>query len=69
VSPARLAALGRQAGDTLLTSAFLARSDSLRILALLTADQPLDPVATAARTVRLHDWLARLAPMPLPRAA
>lgn len=69
VSPTRLAELARQAGDTLLTSAFLARSDSLRILALLTADQPLDPAATTARTARLHDWLARLAPMPLPRAA
>lgn len=69
VSPARLAELSRQAGDTLLTSTFLARSDSLRILALLTSDQPLDPAATAARTARLHDWLARLAPMPLPRAA
>ncbi|WP_448004481.1 hypothetical protein [Agromyces bauzanensis] len=69
VSPVALAELSRASGDSLLTSSFLARRDSLRILAVLTAEQPLDPAAATARTARLHDWLARLAPMPLPRAA
>ena len=69
VSPATLDALARDAGPTLLTSAYLARRKPLQILALLTRDQPHDPGAAAAGTRRLHDWLARLAPIPLPRAA
>ncbi len=68
VSPAALQELSRSTAGSLLTSTFLARNDSLRILALLTSDQPLDPSAATARTARLHDWLARLAPLPLPMA-
>ncbi|MFG1622534.1 hypothetical protein [Kribbella sp. NPDC049227] len=68
VSPSALQELRRTSADSLLTSTFLARNESLRILALLTSDQPLDPAAATARTARLHDWLARLAPLPLPRA-
>jgi hypothetical protein len=69
VSPAALSKLGRTAGNSLLTSTYLARTESLRILALLTSEQARDPADAAVRTARLHDWLARLAPLPLPRAA
>ena len=70
VSPSRLAELDEQAGDTLLTSAFLARNDSLRILALLTADQPLDPAATDGREpLACTTGWPDSRPMPLPRAA
>jgi hypothetical protein len=69
VSPVSLAEFSRASGDSLVTSSFLARHDSLRVLAVLTSEQPLAPAAATARTARLHDWLARLAPMPLPRAA
>jgi hypothetical protein len=69
VSPAALDALDRQVGTTLLTSAHLARRRPLQIVALLTRDQPADPARAAAATRRLHDWLATLAPIPLPSAA
>ncbi len=69
VSPTALEALRRRAGPALLTSAYLARQWPLPIVALLTMDQPRDPVATAVTTRRLHGWLATLAPIPLPRAA
>lgn len=69
VSPPALAQLARDAGDSLTTSTFLARNDSLRILALMTSEMSLDPTAAADQARRLHDWLARLAPLPLPRAA
>ncbi|MGI5292773.1 hypothetical protein ACQEVF_57010 [Nonomuraea polychroma] len=69
VSPAALAELARTAGDTLLTSAFLARNESLRVLAVLTSQQPSDPAEATVHTSRLHKWLAQLAPVPLPRAA
>lgn len=69
VSPVTLAEFSRAAGESLLTSSFLARNDSLRILAILTSEQPIDAAAATARITRLDDWLARLAPMPLPRAA
>jgi hypothetical protein len=69
VSPAALDSLDRQAGPTLLTSPHLARRRPLQILALLTRDQPPDPARAAAATRRLHDWLAMLAPIPLPSAA
>ncbi|GAB2603576.1 hypothetical protein [Kribbella endophytica] len=67
VSPSALQELRRTSADSLLTSTFLARNESLRILALLTSDQPLDPSAATERTARLHDWLARLAPLPSPK--
>jgi hypothetical protein len=69
VSPSALDAFERQAGTTLLTSTYLARRQPLQVLALLTRDQPSDPTRAAASTRRLHDWLATLAPIPLPRAA
>ena len=69
VSPEALAALESRAGPSLLTSRYLARQESLRILSLLTARQPADPEAAAAAVRRLHGWLATLAPLPLPRAA
>jgi hypothetical protein len=69
VSPAALAELARTAGPTLMTSSYLSRHDSLRILALLTAEQPVDPAGMTAKVTRLHGWLAGLAPMPQPLAA
>jgi hypothetical protein len=69
VSPVALHDLATRAGATLLTSSYLARHNSLQILALLTADQPQDPIAASAATRRLHAWIATLAPVPLPRAA
>ncbi len=69
VSPGSLEDLRRQAGPSLLTSRYLARHEPLRILAALTAHQPVDPGASAHATTTLHQWLATLAPLPLPRAA
>jgi hypothetical protein len=69
VSPGALEALARAAGPTLTTSSYLARHDSLRILALLTAQQPRDQAEMRAKSERLQHWLTSLAPMPQPRAA
>lgn len=69
VSPAALDTLERQAGPALLTSTHLARQRPLQVIALLTRDEPPDPGRAAAATRRLHDWLAKLAPIPLPSAA
>src|SRR4029453_17821608 len=43
VSPAALSKLGRTAGNSLLTSTYLARTESLRILALLPSEQARAP--------------------------
>jgi hypothetical protein len=69
VSPSALDALAHRAGPSLLTSRYLARRESLRILAWLTSQRPADPQAASAASTRLHQWLAALAPLPLPRAA
>src|SRR5215475_8872026 len=69
VAPPELAALAQRAGTSLLASRYLARRESLRILACLTASQPAEPAVQAAAVARLHKWLATLAPNPLPRAA
>lgn len=69
VSPPELAALAQRAGPSLLASRYLARRESLRILACLTAGQSPEPAVQAAAVARLHKWLATLAPNPLPRAA
>ncbi|SHN13422.1 hypothetical protein [Cryptosporangium aurantiacum] len=69
VSPVALDALEHRIGPALLTSAHLARRRPMQLVALLTRDQPSDPTHAAAATRRLHDWLARLAPIPLPSAA
>ncbi len=69
VSPPELAALAQRAGPSLLASRYLARRDSLRILAYLTASQSPEPAVQAAEVARLHQWLATLAPNSLPRAA
>ena len=42
---------------------------SLRILALLTSQQPRDQAQIRAKSERLQRWLTSLAPMPQPRAA
>ncbi|HKA50338.1 MAG TPA: hypothetical protein VKK19_12180 [Candidatus Dormibacteraeota bacterium] len=69
VAPPELAALAQRAGPSLLASRYLARRESLRILACLTASQSAEPAVQAAAVARLHKWLATLAPNPLPRAA
>src|SRR5215472_9191473 len=69
VSPPELAALAQRAGPSLLASRYLARRESLRILACLTASESPEPAVQAAAVARLHKWLATLAPNPLPRAA
>ena len=69
VSPEALDALVRRAGPSLLTSDYLARSESLRIFAVLSSRAPADPASAALAGARLHRWLARLAPVPQPRAA
>jgi hypothetical protein len=69
VSPEALDALVRRAGPSLLTSRYLSRRESLRILAVLGSQRPADPNAAAAARARLHEWLATLASVPLPRAA
>jgi hypothetical protein len=69
VSPAALDALARRAGATLLTSDYLARREPLRILGWLTARTPASPAEARRSTARLHHWLGRLAPVPLPRVA
>jgi hypothetical protein len=75
VSPSALAAFAARSGPSLLTSSYLRRVASLRVLAWLTqpaADDPtgVDPTqAAAARRTRLTRWLADLGAEPLAPAA
>ncbi len=55
VSPSELNVLGERAGPTLLSSSYLMRRESVRILAWLTTRAP-DP----ANGTRLRDWLSNL---------
>lgn len=68
VSPAALAALARQAGPSLLSSAYLRRRDPLRILALLATRAVVDPARAAEHRQRLLAWVAEVgAGTPLSR--
>jgi hypothetical protein len=60
VGPAALAELERQAGPSLLTSSYLRRRHSLRILALLSTRAVLDPAHAEAHGRRLRAWVADL---------
>ncbi|MFI5592236.1 hypothetical protein ACIA5G_44810 [Amycolatopsis sp. NPDC051758] len=57
VSPAALDSLARQAGPSLLTSAYLRRREPLRILAQLSTRAVLEPAAAADHQARLLAWV------------
>jgi hypothetical protein len=59
-SPAALEVLAQRAGASLLTSLYLQRHESLRILTWLATRATLDPANAPAHRRRLEDWLARL---------
>ncbi|WP_372665986.1 hypothetical protein [Amycolatopsis kentuckyensis] len=73
VSPAALESLARQAGPSLLTSAYLRRREPLRILALLSTRAVLAPEAAADHQAALLAWVtavgADAAPLAPHRAA
>jgi len=73
VSPAALDSLARQAGPSLLTSAYLRRREPLRILAHLSTRALLEPSAAAEHQARLVAWVtdvgADAAPRPQNHAA
>ena len=69
VSPAALDALARQAGPALLTSQYLARRDSLAILAWLSTRPTTDPINATAHRRTLQGWLATLSAEPSARVA
>ena len=60
VSPAALESLARQAGPSLLSSAYLRRREPLRILAHLSTRAVLDPAAAADHQARLLAWVTGL---------
>lgn len=72
-SPAALARLNLQAGPSLVTSAYLARRESLRILAMLSTRSLDDPANAVAHARTLRSWLIGLGgvagadPIPDPR--
>jgi hypothetical protein len=72
VSPTALEELARRAGPSLLTSQYLARRDPLMILSWLTTRTPSPGVTrtgSGAPCGALHDWLTRLSPAQIARAA
>jgi hypothetical protein len=69
VSPTALDALARQAGPALLTSQYLARRDSLAILAWLSTRPMTDPKSATAHRNTLQRWLATLSAEPNARVA
>ena len=68
-SPQALAELARRAGPSLLTSAYLQRRESIRILCWLATRGPLDPARGASHRRNLEDWLARVGGPSLARVA
>ena len=60
VSPAALEQFARQAGDSLVSSSYLRRRDSLRILALLVTRAALDPVHALNHQKTMERWLTAL---------
>lgn len=69
VHPAALRELERQAGPSLLTSSYLRRRYSLRILALLSTRAVLDPRNAEAHQRRLRAWVSDLGADTSGRAA
>jgi len=60
VSPVALDNLARQAGPSLLTSSYLRRRESLRILAILVTRIALDPARAAEHRANLEGWVIEL---------
>lgn len=69
VSPAELAALAARAGDSLYTSTYLQRHESLRILAYNTLQAALAPEHGPELARHLDGWLERLGAEPVVQAA
>nr|MDP8926992.1 hypothetical protein [Actinomycetota bacterium] len=59
-SPRALGELERQAGGSLLSSSFLRRHESLRILAILASRAVVDPERAAEHRARLRAWVSDL---------
>ncbi|WP_410672203.1 hypothetical protein [Amycolatopsis sp. cmx-4-68] len=68
VSPAALRSLARQAGPSLLTSAYLRRREPLRILAQLSTLAVLEPAAAAEHQARLLAWVTDVGADAAPRS-
>lgn len=60
VAPSALAGLERRAGGSLLTSTYLRRQESLRILAVLSTRRLSDRRDAAGHGARLHRWIGDL---------
>jgi hypothetical protein len=69
VSPPALAALARQAGPSLLTSQYLARRESLRILSWLVTESNHPTRDAVAARAELQNWLADFGATPVVRSA
>jgi hypothetical protein len=69
VSPSRLIELAARAGDSLYTSSYLQRHESLRILAYNTLLAATSPERAPELARHLDGWLGRLGAEPLTIAA
>lgn len=69
VSPYELGALAARAGDSLYTSTYLQRHESLRILAYNTLQAAIAPEHAPDLALRLGTWLERLGAEPAAQAA
>jgi hypothetical protein len=67
--PARIADLVQRAGPSLLTSPYLARRESLSILAWLSTRSVVDPMQAKEHRERLRKWLAWFGAETVPTAA
>lgn len=68
VSPTALESLARQAGPSLLASAYLRRREPLRILAHLSTRAVLEPGAAAEHQARLLAWVTDVGADAAPRS-
>ena len=68
-SPAALEALARQAGASLLTSVYLQRRESIRILTWLATRATLEPSRASEHRRRLEGWLCRLGGVAIAKSA
>ncbi|WP_284740176.1 hypothetical protein [Amycolatopsis sp. RTGN1] len=68
VSPTALESLARQAGPSLLASAYLRRREPLRILAHLSTRAVLEPAAAAEHQARLLAWVTDVGAEAAPRS-
>lgn len=69
VSPRELAGLAQRAGESLTTSPFLQRRESLRIFSILAIRSSLDMARAAENRRNLETWLARMGGSTLTQAA